>query len=130
MKWIAKNGNIKSDLRITERRGDSYEVIFLDVELELAQVSVPEPISVRFDFQCIDIYSVFSPTIWSGRYLGPNWQKRISSSRLSSGVPVHSLVSLGGNNRLTVAVSDANTSCEIRTGIIEENGNCEVLPLK
>lgn len=126
MKWIAKNGNIKSDLRITERRGDSDEVIFLDVELELAQVSVPEPISVRFDFQCIDIYSVFSPTIWSGRYLGPNWQKRISSSRLSSGVPVHSLVSLGGNNRLTVAVSDANTSCEIRTGIIEENGNCEV----
>lgn len=126
MEWRTENKNIGSELRITERKGSSENVSLLDIELELREEAVPQPVSVRFDLDCIDTYSVLSPTIWSGRYLGPNWQKRTTSSRLSSGVPVHTLVSLAGQNRLTVALSDADTACEIRTGIIEENGRHDV----
>ena len=126
MKWTAKNENQKSDLKIYERKVPDENIVFLDIDLELEESEVPKPITLKFDFPCIDTYSVFSPTIWSSRHLGPNWQKRKSNSRLSSGVPVHTLVSLGDRNRLTIALSDADTACELRTGIIEESGNHDV----
>lgn len=126
MKWTAKNENQKSDLKIYERKVPDENIVFLDIDLELEDPEVPKPITLKFDFPCIDTYSVFSPTIWSSRHLGPNWQKRKSNSRLSSGVPVHTLVSLGDRNRLTIALSDADTACELRTGIIEESGNHDV----
>lgn len=126
MEWRTKNENEGSRVQLTERKGSEDGVVFLDLELEFDEPTSPKPVSIRFDFDCIDTYSVLSPTIWSGRYLGPNWQKRRTTSRLSSGLPVHTLVSLGGQNRMTVAISDADTACEIGTGIIEEDGHHDV----
>ncbi len=125
MIWRTKNQNPNSSLTVQERKGEDG-IVLLDLELKLGEAAVPAPISVMFDFDCLDTYSVFSPTIWSSRHLGPNWNKRASTSRLSSGVPIHTLVSLAGQNRLTVAVSDADTSCSIRTGVIEENAHNDV----
>ena len=126
MDWKTKNENQNADLKISEIKTANEHIVLLDIEIEFNEATVPAPVSIRFDFPCIDTYSVFSPNIWSSRHMGPNWQKRTSKSRLSSGAPVHALVSLGDMNRLTVALSDADTACKLRTGIIEESGNNEV----
>lgn len=126
MNLVTKNPNPNSEFNVRERRAESGNVVFLDVEVIFSEPTVPKPVSVKLNFPCKDIYSVFSPTIWSARYLGPNWQRRATSSRLSSGLPVHSLLSLGGQNRLTVAISDACTASEISSGVVEEDGSCEL----
>ena len=126
MNFRSKCQNENCKVTLTQRDNTEKDIIFLDVNVSFDAPTCPDPVSIRFDFPCIDTYSIFSPTIWSSRHMGPNWQKRTSSSRLSSGLPIHSLVSLGGRNRLTIALSDADTACELRTGIIEENGNHDV----
>lgn len=96
-------------------------VLFFDVEVLFGAAQVPKEIQIAFETPCIDTYSVWSPRIHYERYLGPNWAKRTTSSRLASGMPLHMLVSSGGKNRMAVAVSDAKTPMNIRSGVCEEN---------
>lgn len=56
-----------------------------------------------------------------GRQLSPNWDRRITESRLASWAPIHTIVSLSGQNRITVASSDAYTPISIATGVCEED---------
>ena len=128
MNWNIDCTNPGTDVRIAGRQGhtDAGQPLLYDVDVTFAQELIPGPVSLRFAFDNLDTYSVWSPTIWSSRHMGPNWQKRTSSSRLASGLPLHALVSLGGRNRLTVALSDASTATEIRSGIVEETAQTEV----
>lgn len=84
---------------------------------------IPERFNVSFPTPDIDMYSVWSPSVKYDRHLGPNWSKRTTSSRLASGMPIHSLVSMSGKNRVTVALSDAKTPISISTGVCEEDAN-------
>ncbi len=127
MEWIADTKDFDCNIHISQRGGEHEGVILLDVEMTFDKKKVPLPTSIRFNFPCVDTYSTFSSSSRGEiRNLGPNWRKRTTPSRFSSGVPIQSLVSIGGRNRLTVAISDAETACEIRMGIIEESGNHDV----
>ena len=89
--------------------------------MELKEAAVPERFRIFFSIPDVDIYSVWSPLVRYDRYLGPNWRKRTTTSRLASWMPLHALVSANGRNRMTVALSDAKTPTSLRSGVCEED---------
>ena len=111
-----------------ETRENGNGIIYVDVRLTLDTQSIPKSFKIRWSFPDIDCYSVWSPSLKSDRYLAPNWSKRTTKSRLASWMPVQSLVSMKGQNRLCIAVSDALTPISIATGIREETASfdCDV----
>ena len=101
MDITVKTNDQKCKVNISQRAGESSEIVLLDVDMIFDTIKIPEPVSVKFQIHCVDIYSTFSPTVGLERNFNPNWNKRKTKSSFSSGVPVHSLISHGGKNRLT-----------------------------
>ena len=103
-------------------------ILYLDVDITFSEPTVPQKVTVKWEFPCVDVYSIWSANIGFTRLLGPDWSKRTCRSRLAFGAPFHALVSFAGENRMTVAVSDAMTPIEIATGVCEETADvsCEV----
>ena len=95
------------------------------ISVTFEQPTVPQPIVLTGYYPCCDIYTVWSPSMKLNPSLGFSWSKRITASRLASSAPVHALLSQGGRNRLTFALSDAATPHEIATGVLEEDGTLE-----
>lgn len=94
--------------------------ITFDVAVNYETPTVPDPVKIRFSFPVLDCYSTWSPSVRFSRQLQPNWRKQVTHSRLASWMPVHTLVSAKGQNRMTVALSDALTPTSIETGVLEE----------
>lgn len=113
-----KNETAKIEIsEIYEKNGVKY----FDVNYSTPDEQVPQPFKILFDLPDIDCYSVFSPMIFRERaYKGPNWGKRVTNSRLASGMPVHQVLSADGKNRYTFAINDAKTPTSIGTGTHEE----------
>ncbi len=95
------------------------------IAVTFAQPTVPQPIVLKGYYPCKDIYTVWGPSMGLNPSLGYSWSKRTTASRLASGAPIHALLSQGGQNRLTFALSDAATPHEIATGVLEEDGTLE-----
>ena len=113
-----KNENAKIEIsEVYEKGGIKY----FDVHYSTSEMQVPEAFKILFDLPDIDCYSVFSPMIFREKnHKGPNWGKRVTNSRLASGMPVHQLLSADGRNRYTFAINDAKTPTSIGTGTHEE----------
>ena len=113
---------------ILKTREKENGILLLDVEMTFAEPKVPEQVVIGWTFPCIDVFSIWRPHCSPARNIGPDWSKRVSSSRLASGAPFYGVVSYEGNNRMAVAVSDAHTPLEIAMGICEETSEiaCEV----
>ena len=124
MDFQITGGNPNSSIYISNERKNNGILLF-DVNMILESESIPKEFRISFSIQDVDIYSVWSPSIRFDRYIGPNWSKRTTSSRLASWMPLHSLVSVTGKNRMTVAISDAKTPIELRTGECEENAGIQ-----
>lgn len=119
----------------TEKDG----ILYFDVNLSLESEQIPKDFRIRFYTPCVDTYSVWSPDIRYDRSLKPNWSKQLTSSRLAHWMPLHAVVSSKGENRATVAISDAKTPIALRSGVREEDALLEweliffttsVMPLK
>lgn len=122
---------LKKDPQISvtlQERTKPNGVLLLDVEMTFAEEKVPEQVVIGWNYPCIDVYSLWSANLGFTRILGYDWGKRVCRSRLAFGAPYHALVSYEGQNRMTVAVSDAQTPIEIATGVCEEIAGvaCEV----
>lgn len=100
-------------------------ILTFDVKMTFDKPEIPEAFKLKFYVPDVDIYSVWSPAVRYDRALGPNWQKRTTHSKLASMMPLHSLVSVDGTNKMTVALSDARTPTSIGTGVCEENACIE-----
>ena len=128
MQFKLKHDHQNATVTLTEKLL-SPTLTELFVEVAFASPTAPSPMTIRWELPCNDMYIIWNA---GGRInlfgLSPNWSKKRSSSRLASGAPVHSILSQGGNNRLTVSLSDAKTPCEIASGVIEETAQveCEV----
>lgn len=122
-----KDQNEGARVTLSEREGKNG-VLLVDVDVSFAEPQVPSPISVCFSVPCVDMYSTWGATLGTARNLAPGWNRRKTCSRLASGAPLHQVLSFGGRNRLTVALSDAMTPTEISTGVVEETAElyCEV----
>lgn len=122
---LKKDPGISVALREKEKQEG---ILLLDIEMSFAEPKIPEQVTIGWTFPCIDVYSIWRPSSSPARNIGPDWSKRASSSRLASGAPFYAVVSYEGQNRMTVAVSDAKTPLEIAMGICEETAEiaCEV----
>ncbi len=121
---LGLNDNARVSLNTREKNGITY----VDIKMTLDNVSIPEKFKIRWSYPDIDIYSVWSPSLKADRFLAPNWRKRTTNSRLASWMPVHSLISMSGHNRLCIALSDTKTPVSIATGIREETAafDCDI----
>ena len=120
MKFTVSGGNAGAKITVDTLK-EQDGVLFLSVKMQMETAAVPEKFTVRWKQPCVDCYSVWSPALRTARQLGPNWSKRRTESRLACWMPLHGVVSLSGQNRMTVAVSDAVTPITIGSGICEED---------
>ena len=127
MEFSIKGGSPEAKI-VIENQVKKDGILTFDVSVSFDEPQIPEKFSIMFDFPSVDIYSVWSPSVRYDRFIGVTWKKKVTQSRLASWMPLHSLVSANGRNRLTIAVSDAKTPTEIATGIHEHNAEflCEI----
>lgn len=90
------------------------------ISVRTAADTIPE---VKFSFVCPNngVAAVWSPTNYHSKRVPPDWDKGVEFDRLR-GAPVQSCMAWNDENRLTVAVSDAENPVCIRCGIREETG--------
>lgn len=126
MKFNVTGGNPGAQFTMSEQRDNG--ILSLDIRMTLPSPAIPEKFTVKWEFPVIDCYSTWSPSVRDGRSLGVDWSQKATDARLASWMPVQSLISMSGRNRLTIAVSDASTPTRIATGVVEETAclNCEV----
>jgi len=101
----------------------------LKVKMTSPLPTTPTSFSVQWSFPAVDCYSIFSPSTNVPEYILPNWSgRKATPSRLAENMPLHSIVSHNGTNRMTIAVSDAVTPLSISTGVSEETAcfDCKV----
>ncbi|MBR6917650.1 MAG: hypothetical protein IKN38_05650, partial [Clostridia bacterium] len=126
MKYEIDCGKNKCHSSIKEiKSGDVTELLF---EVAFDEPTSPERITVIWREPVWETYSYWGPNLGTLRHLAPEWGLRISSSRLASGAPVHSIISANDKNNLTIAVSDADTPIDIGTGTMEHTAEtmCKV----
>lgn len=109
----------------TSNQTEKGGVLYVEVKMTLPKSDYPKKFSIHWDFPIHDCYSVWSPSIKTGRQLGPNWGKRTTNSRLAAWMPLHTILSATGKNRMAIAISDAITPCAIATGVCEETAELE-----
>ncbi len=106
----------------------SEGMTYLDIKAKFVEPVIPESFTLSFTKPAIGCYSVWSPAVRFDRQLQPNWRKSTTTSRLAAWMPLHSVISMDGKNRLLVAASDALNPMSIATGILEDDSilECEI----
>lgn len=126
MNFVISGGNKNAVFSLNENKvGD---ILFLTVNMTLPEAEIPEPFYIKWNFSASDCYSTWNPSLLDIHGLAFDWSKLTVKSRLASWMPVQSLISKNGTNKLCIAVSDVDTPISIRTGICEENATlaCEI----
>lgn len=127
MKYFVEAGKLEkyAKIEVTEH-GDVTEIKF---KIEPDEPVVPDKITVRWCEPVTETFSFWGPNVGTLRHLAAAWGPRVTTSRLASGAPVHSIISSNDMNRLTIAVSDASTPLDIKTGVIEDTAemDCRVV---
>ncbi len=90
------------------------------LELNAPAPQIPRDVTVEWSCFLPDVYSVFTPDSGCFRALRPDWGDTGVRARSASGLPVMSLLSVDGENCLTVALSDAGEASRIGCGVCEE----------
>lgn len=126
MNFKIAGGNKNAVITLDENRiGD---IVFLNLNVKLASAEIPEPIHLTWNFSASDCVSTWNPSLLDIHGLAFDWGKLTVKSRLASWMPVQSLISKNGTNKLCIAVSDVDTPISIKTGLCEENATlaCEI----
>ncbi len=126
MNFSVSGGNKSASIKLKESRAG--DILFLTVEMTMPQPEIPQPFFIKWNFIASDCYSTWNPSLLDIHGLAFDWGKLTVQSRLASWMPVQSLISKDGTNKLCIAVSDVDTPISIRTGLCEENANlaCEI----
>lgn len=104
----------------TKLRVVSQNVAEIEIDIQFSSLCVPQPIVFCFQTPCVEMFSIWGTGLRMRQYLGADWSKIGSSSCLSSGAPLHAILSQSGENRLCFALSDAKTPCKLSSGVNEE----------
>lgn len=126
MNFSVSGGNKSASIKLKESRAG--DILFLTVEMTMPQPEIPQPFFIKWNFIASDCYSTWNPSLLDIHGLAFDWGKLTVQSRLASWMPVQSLISKDGTNKLCIAVSDVDTPISIRTGLCEENATlaCEI----
>ncbi len=126
MNFKISGGNKNADIKLTENRiGD---ILYLTVNMTLPSPEIPETFSIKWNFSASDVHSTWNPSLLDIHGLAFEWGQLKVQSRLASWMPVQSLISKNGTNKLCIAVSDVDTPISIKTGLREEDATfaCEI----
>lgn len=126
MNFRISGGNKSADIRLTENRiGD---ILYLTVNMTLPTPEIPETFSIKWNLSASDVHSTWNPSLLDIHGLAFEWGMLKLQSRLASWMPVQSLISQNGTNKLCIAVSDVDTPINIKTGLREEDATfaCEI----
>ena len=108
-----------ADVKITEKASPRDGLALYDIDVSYPEPTEPELVQIRFSVPCIDIYSVFAPSNMFECSLHPNWAPKGNCSSINGGVPVMTLLSSDGRNRLTFAHSDTLNPVTMSAGVNE-----------
>lgn len=127
MEFTYRTENKNAAITLTER-SSGEGIVLLDIDMQFDEPVIPKPVLVEWKTDCLDSYCVWGPEEYYARNFGPEWKKRITRSCLANGEPVQQIISAGGRNRLTIALSDAAIPTEIATGVLEREAKfqCQV----
>lgn len=107
------------NVEITEKCvSDDYAK--LGIRIDMPTKTNPEKTAIRWDIPVSDIFSQWNPMLWFDNAVAPQWENTKCASRSALGAPVQTHISADGENRITVALADVKTPCEIYSGISEE----------
>ena len=126
MNFSISGGNKNAAINITENKiGD---ILYLTVNMTLPTPEIPETFSIKWNFSASDVHSTWNPSLLDIHGLAFEWGMLKVQSRLASWMPVQSLISQNGTNKLCIAVSDVDTPINIKTGLREEDATfaCEI----
>jgi len=112
-------GEDASELTLSYTRRQEGEILYLDITMSQKEALTPPPFSVYFEIPAVDLYTTWVPTV-GAENLRPNWMGNTTRASLASWLPVQALLSAGGENRMTVALSNTCIPTGIVTGIREE----------
>ena len=104
------------------------DILYLTVKMVHETEKIPEVFSVCWSFPASDVQSTWNPSLLDIHGLAFEWGQLKVQSRLASWMPVQSLISKNGTNKLCIAVSDVDTPIHIKSGIREEDATfaCEI----
>ena len=121
---ICKKKNQASNISVTSE-SEGTGITLVRILFAFDSCITPDKATFTFTAPCVDVFSTWRPVGGTVRNVAPNWRKLTAASRLASGAPVLSMLSKGGNNRVTVALSDAQMPCTIGCGVLEETAELE-----
>ena len=119
MEYILENPN--SGTGRVEQVGDGL----WKLSLSFGEAILPEPVKLHFRLPCVDVYSVWYTHFHRRKNLAPGYDKIHAPARFASGAPVMAFVSLSGQNRMALALSEVRRETEITFGILEETGEVD-----
>lgn len=126
MNFTVSGGNKNAEIKLVENK--TGDILFLNLSIKLPEKEIPEPLFIKWSFSASDCCSTWNPSLLDIHGLAFDWGKLTVKSRLASWMPVQSLISKNGTNKLCIAVSDVDTPISIKTGLCEENATlaCEI----
>ena len=126
MNFTVSGGNKNAVINLSEKK--EGDILYLTVNMTVPSPEIPETFSVKWYFDATDIQSTWNPSLHEIHGMAFEWGQLRVQSRLASWMPVQSLISYDGTNKLCIAVSDVDTPINIKTGIREEDATfaCEV----
>lgn len=120
--WIIDGKDV--DITLSDRTEN--DIFYVDVKWHSDTPVTPKEFGVRFKIATVDTYSVFSPSMRGLRSLDRNYFPRITDARLASWMPLHQLISLSGENRFCMTLSDAKIPTRITSGVRESEADSEI----
>ncbi len=127
MDFLIVNNDSSRDI-VIENQKCIDGVTYVDIVMKQDTAKVPESFYIKWKYPVVDCYSTWSPAIRCSRELGVNWLKQKTHSCLAQHMPLHTIVSSKGQNRLAIALSDGVSPVTIATGVCEEDAclDCQV----
>ena len=92
------------------------------ISLESDEAATPPRLVFNWSLPAHDMQGIWTTANWSNKTIGPDWSMSGVSSMFARHAPVLALFGSDDGNRITVAVSDALNTVQLRAGIREEDG--------
>lgn len=113
--------SVASQYKITLEKKEANEgILKIGIGIDFVDACVPEEVKIVWDIPAVGILSEWNPSLDASVCLMPDWWGMEVKSRAVYGAPVKSHIGMCGENRCTVALTDAVTPCIIKSGIYEE----------
>ena len=93
---------------------------YLHIEFHAETPAVPPETEIAWSIPNVDIQARWSPTAAFAKNIPPDWNS-LQTSTLACGAPVLTFFNSQGENRMTVAVTEAMRSVQLFAGVHEED---------